>query len=123
MLPLTACSGVPHYLTLNWRNQFVTRIGWEFAATESAKIQAGYSYANNPVPTTMLTPLTAAIFQNSVSAGLSYRRSRVRYDLTYSISPSASESVDQSLLLSGEYSHSRVRMDLQSVTLGTSFRF
>ena len=54
---------------LLWRNQAVVRLGLEYAVGESGFLRAGYSHASNPVPSSTLTPLTASIFSNAISAG------------------------------------------------------
>jgi long-chain fatty acid transport protein len=46
--------GVP----LAWKDQYVFHVGAERGVTESITLRAGYSHANNPVPSSTLTPLT-----------------------------------------------------------------
>jgi hypothetical protein len=75
----------------------------------------------NPVPSSTLTPLTAAIFQRHVSGGLSYSWGACRLDVAYSLAPPAQASVGSSLLRAGEYANSRVRLWGQTVSLGFSF--
>jgi hypothetical protein len=84
-------------------------------------VLAGYRHSNNPVPASTLTPLTAAIMQNGISGGLSWRAWHARFDLAYGFDFTAREAVGESALVSNEYSHSAVRIGTQAITLTTSF--
>jgi long-chain fatty acid transport protein len=111
--------GVP----VDWKDQYSFHIGAERLLTERSSIRFGYAHANNPVPSSTLTPLTAAIMANQISMGFVYHRGRSTYDAAYSFDPTAQAGVQQSKLLSGEYSNSTVRVGIQSVALNYSFRF
>jgi len=111
--------GVP----LNWTDQYAFHIGGERLLTERASLRFGYAHANNPVPSSTLTPLTAAIMSNDLSAGLVYHPGRSNFELAYSYAPTAQAQVQQSALLSGEYNNSTVRVGTQSITLNYSLRF
>jgi long-chain fatty acid transport protein len=115
----TLIDGVP----LNWKNQYGFHAGAERVITESTSLRFGYGYANNPVPSSTLSPLTAAIMSNQISAGLVYHRGRSGFEAAYSFDPTAQESVQQSSLLSGEYSNSNVHIGTQNLTVSYSFRF
>jgi len=108
---------------LNWKNQYSFRGGVERLLTESISLRAGYAHANNPVPASTLSPLTAAIMGNQFSTGIGYRHGRWRLDLGYGIDPTAQENVGRTALLSGEYANSKVRIGTQSLGLNTSFQF
>jgi len=91
--------------------------------TESVSVIGGFAHANNPVPSSTLSPLTAAILTNQFYTGIGYTRGRARFDAAYAFDPTAKASVGQSALLSGEYNNSTVRVGIQAVTLSTSLRF
>jgi long-chain fatty acid transport protein len=110
-------------IALQWRNQGVFGLGVESPVGEHIAFRGGYSYATNPVPSGTLTPLTAAILQNTIGTGMGYTRDRYNLDFAYRIQLPASERVDQSSLLAGEYSHSRVDVAVQSLTLTSRFHF
>jgi len=111
--------GVP----LEWKNQFEIHAGFERLLTESVSVSGGFAHANNPVPSSTLSPLTAAILTNQFYTGIGYTRGRARFDAAYAFDPTAKASVGQSALLSGEYNNSTVRVGIQAVTLSTSLRF
>ena len=90
-------------------------IGERFTAT------AGFRHSNNPLPASTVTPLTAAIMQNGISAGVGYQVRRTRFDLSYGFDFTARETVGTSALVSGEYSNSAVRIGTQAIKLTTSF--
>jgi long-chain fatty acid transport protein len=111
--------GVP----LNWKDQYAFHVGAERSLTESTVLRFGFAHANDPVPSSTLTPLTAAIMTNQVSGGLGYTHGRSRWEVTYSFHPTSSQNVGQSGLLSGEYDNSTVHVGTQSVLVGYSFKF
>jgi long-chain fatty acid transport protein len=115
----TLVDGVP----LNWKDQYGFHAGAERLVTESTSLRFGYAHTNNPVPSSTLSPLTAAIMSNQISAGLVYHRGRSHYEAAYSFDPSAQAHVQQSALLSGEYDNSAVHIGTQDLTLSYSFRF
>jgi len=115
----TLIDGVP----LNWKDQYSFHVGAERVLTERASLRFGYAYGNNPVPSSTLTPMTAAILSNQISAGLAYSLGNSRLEGAYVFDPTAREHVDQSGLLSGEYNNSTVRVGTQSLTLGYSVHF
>lgn len=106
-----------------WKDQYSFRGGVERLLTENISIRGGYAHANNPVPGSTLSPLTAAIMTDQLSTGVGYRLGRWQFDLGYAVNPTAHESVQQSALLSGEYNNSTVRIGTQMLTLNSSFQF
>ncbi len=111
--------GVP----LHWKDQYAFHAGVERGVTENVSIRGGFSHANDPVPSSTLSPLTAAIMKNQLATGIGYRLGRARFDISYAIDLTAKQSVGQSSLLAGEYSNSVVKIGTQILTLGTSFSF
>jgi len=111
--------GVP----LEWKDQYSFHVGAERLLTERTSLRFGYAHANNPVPGSTLSPLTAAIMSNQISTGLIYHPGRSNFELAYSYDPTAQAQVQQSALFSGEYNNSTVRVGTQAVTLNYSFRF
>jgi len=108
---------------LHWKDQHGFHVGAERSLTESTVLRFGYAHANDPVPNSTLTPLTAAIMSNQLSTGFAYQPGRSKWEIAYSFHPTAEQHVDQSSLLSGEYDNSTVHVGTQSLTLGYSFRF
>lgn len=108
---------------LNWRDQYVGRAGAEYAFGEHWRVRAGYSYGNNPVPPGTLTPLTAAITEHTLTAGVGYRVGRYRFDAAYQWELPATGRVRQSDLAAGEYSNSVVEVDIQRISLTATVGF
>ncbi len=119
---LLGTSGINDTIPLQWRDQFITRFGVERTWLENTVLRAGYAHSNDPVPRSTLSPLTAAITRNVVSAGLGYQHGRYRFDFGYTIDPTAQEVSGQSVLKSGEYSNSRMKVGVQGVFFTTSIR-
>ena len=118
---------------LHWRDQGSFRAGVELPLKQWTA-RAGYSYLSSAVPSSTLTPLTAAILRNSVATGLGYQseasspRTAIAltswgYDIAYQAQLPASQSVGLSSLKAGEYSNSRIRVMTQSITISTHFTF
>jgi long-chain fatty acid transport protein len=105
---------------LNWRDRFVYRLGAEYDRPDHWRLRAGYSYGGNPVPDRTLTPLTAVIFEHTLTAGAGYRTPDWQVDLSYQWDLPAQERVGQSALLSGEYNNSKVNVSIHwlAVTFG-----
>lgn len=110
-------SAIEDFVPLNWRDQAAIRVGVETPVAENWTARAGYSWMSDPVPSSTLTPLTAAILRNSVGGGIGWSHDRWRADLAYQAQLPSSQSVSKSELLAGEFDDSTVRAMTQSVTL------
>ena len=108
---------------LHWRDQGIVHTGFEAPIGESVKLRAGYSWASNPVPASTLLPMTAAIMQNTVAGGTGWSRGRWTYDAAYQAQLPATQSVETSSILAGEYSNSKVRVWTQSLVITTRIKF
>ncbi|MEP6974332.1 MAG: hypothetical protein ABI787_10445, partial [Spartobacteria bacterium] len=95
------------------------RAGFEFAVTETLSARAGYSYARSPVPNETLTPLTGAIFEHSVSAGLGYRWGRFRTDFAWQWRLPVTQRVGRSALLAGVFSQTSFTLNAHLLQLTT----
>src|SRR5712691_9619505 len=115
----TLVDGIP----VNWKDQTSYHVGVEHLLTEKTSIRFGYAYGNNPVPSSTLTPMTAAIMSNRISTGFVFHPGRSRFEAAYSFDPTAQAQVQQSGLLAGEYNNSTVRVGTQALTLSYSFQF
>jgi len=116
-------SAMQDSVPLHWNNQIGLHFGVDSPLGESWTVRAGYSYMSNPVPSATLLPLTAAIMQNAIATGAGWSRDRLHLDAAYQLQLPSSESVDKSDILAGEYSNSRVRLMLQSVTATAKINF
>lgn len=110
-------------IPVQWRDQGVFGVGVESPLGEHVAFRGGYSYATNPVPSATLTPMTAAILQNTLGTGLGYTRGRYNLDLAYQLQLPASQRVGTSSLLSGEYNNSKVDVAVHSLTLSSRIHF
>jgi long-subunit fatty acid transport protein len=108
---------------LDWKDQYSFHVGGERSVTENGTVRFGYAHSNNPVPGSTLTPLTAAIMMNDISAGYGYKMGRSRIDFTYTYDPTAQADVQHSSLLAGEYNNSQVKVGMQGFVVDYSFRF
>lgn len=120
---LLGSSSLNDDIPLDWRNQFVWRVGGEYAINENWTVRAGYSFSQNPVPPDTLLPMTAAITENTLTAGVGYHKGPFSIDLAYQWAIPNTVHVGQSAIESGEYSNSTVKVTEQWVGLTTEFKF
>ncbi|HSY42551.1 MAG TPA: TonB-dependent receptor [Candidatus Acidoferrum sp.] len=110
-------------IPLDWRSEFVYRVGLEYALTDNLFLRGGYCYGNSPVPSTTLNPMTAAIMQNTITCGIGYRWRACEFDLAYQCDLPVNHHVGTSGLLDGEYSNSstEVQVNWLALTMGVHF--
>jgi long-subunit fatty acid transport protein len=120
---LVGSDAMQDIVPVHWRNQGVFGVGVESPVGEHFAFRGGYSYATNPVPSATLTPMTAAILQNTIGTGAGYTHGRYNLDFAYQVQLPSSASVGMSSLLSGEYNDSKVNIAVQSLTLTSRIHF
>ncbi len=120
---LVAANKLDDNIPLDWRDQFVLRAGLEYELTGAWTLRAGYSYSPNPVPSDTLTPLTAAIAEHTVGAGIGFKSGAFSLDAAWEWALPVTEHVGNSALLDGEYSHSSVRVSTQWLALTAGYKF
>ncbi len=108
---------------LDWKSEFVYRGGVEYDVTENWTVRAGYSYGSSPVPNATLTPLTAAILEQTVTAGVGYHWKQYRVEAAYQYDLPATQDVGASGLRSGEFSNSSVQVSAHEFSLTTTVEF
>jgi long-chain fatty acid transport protein len=111
------------YVPLNWRSEFVYRAGLEYAVTKRLVLRGGYCYGNSPVPDSTLTPMTAAIMENTITAGVGYRWRACEFDLAYQCDLPVNHHVESSGLLDGEYSNSSTEVQINWFALTMRVKF
>jgi long-chain fatty acid transport protein len=116
-------SSVQDNVPLHWKDEFVYRLGVEYKITPDLALRAGYCYGGNPVPNQTLTPMTAAIDEHTLCAGVGYHWKRCQIDLAYQYSLPLTRNIGSSGLLDGEYSNSSVEVSAHvlALTLGVAF--
>jgi len=107
---------------LQWKNQIAFRGAVERTLRENVVLSAGYLHGNNPVPNSTLSPLTAAMMQDGITAGVGWSLGPLRFNAAYGFDFTSHEDVGKSALLYNEYSNSRTSIGTQAFTLSTSFR-
>ena len=110
-------------IPLNWQDEFVYRLGLEYAVMENLFLRAGYAYGKSPVPDSTLTPMTAAIMEHTLTAGIGYQWRNWEFDLAYQYDIPNTRNVGTSGLLSGEFSNSSTEVSVHVLALTADFRF
>jgi long-chain fatty acid transport protein len=116
-------SSFTDHIPLNWKDEIVYRAGVEFNLTSNLALRAGYCYGGSPVPDSTLTPLTAAILENTLTAGVGYHWQRFQIDLAYQYYFPATQYIGTSGLRSGEYSNSSTQVSAHVLALTFGVRF
>ena len=116
-------SSLRDQVSLDWRNQGVLRAGLEVSVASRWAARGGYSFMSDPVPSATLTPMTAAILRNALSAGAGWSRERLGWDLAYQAQLPNSASTGISGLKAGEYNNTRVSVMTQSITFTARMKF
>jgi long-chain fatty acid transport protein len=110
-------------IPLNWRSEFVYRVGVEYAVMDNLFLRLGYCYGHDPVPDSTLNPMTAAIMENTITAGVGYRWRACEFDLAYQCDLPEKQNVSNSALLSGEYSDSSTKVSINWFALTMRVHF
>ena len=110
-------------IPLDWKDEFVYRAGLEYAITENLALRAGYCYGHSPVPDSTLNPMTAAIMEHTLTAGVGYRWKRCEFDLAYQYDLPVTQNVGTSGLLAGEYSNSSTEVSVHWIALTARILF
>jgi long-chain fatty acid transport protein len=108
---------------LDWKDEFVCRAGLEFNLTKNFALRGGYCHGNSPVPDSTLTPLTAAIMENTLTAGVGYHWGRYEINLAYQYSFPATQNAGVSGLRSGEYSNSSTEVSANVIAIDMGAHF
>jgi len=110
-------------IPLEWEDRFVYRAGVEFDLTQSFLVRAGYAYGKSPVPDSTLLPMTAAISEHTLAAGLGYVSGPLHVDLAYQHDLKASQRAGANGITGTEYDNSTVNVQAHWVgmTVGMDF--
>ncbi len=120
---LVGSSRLDDTIPLRWSDQYVGRLGAEQRLDDHWTVRAGYAYGNNPVPDHTLTPLTAAITEHLLTAGVGYHVGRVTIDAAYQWQVPATSRITRSSLAAGEYDGSVISVNVQQFNLTVGYSF
>jgi len=116
-------SSIQDSTPLNWLDKFVYRGGLEYTISENFLARVGYCYGASPIPTSTLTSLTAAIVENTLTAGLGYHWKKFTLDLAYQWDVPTTRYIATSGLLSGDYSSSSTKVGVHWLALTAGLKF
>jgi long-chain fatty acid transport protein len=107
---------------LEWKDQWVFRVGSEWDVSQSMVLRAGYSYGKSPVPDSTLLPMTAAISEHTLSCGLGWDLGVCTVDLGYQYDLPITRQATGSRITGTEYVNSEVSLEAHWVGLTLGFR-
>jgi long-subunit fatty acid transport protein len=105
------------FVPLDWHDQATIRTGVETPLSEKWVARTGYAYSSDPVPSSTLMPMTAAILRSSIGAGAGWYAGRWNVDMAYQAQLPATQSVGTSIIKAGEFDGSRVHAAVQSLSI------
>jgi len=108
---------------LNWKSEFVYRVGFEYDVTENIALRCGYCYGNSPVPASTLTPMNAAILENTITAGIGYHWKQCQFDFGYQYDFPSVQNIGASSLQGDQYSNSSIKISAQQFALSATYNF
>ena len=115
-------TGITDRIAVNWRDQYVFRLGTEVDVTDSFMLRFGYVHGNNPVPNSTLLPMTAAISENTLACGLGWHTKSMRVDLAYQYDLPVTKSGTGSSVTGPEYKDTKVSVQAHWVGLTLGFK-
>ena len=107
----------------HWNDSLSVRLGYEFFATESIVLRAGYVYNVNQIPDGTLTPYLPATLEHALSTGLGFTWGDNSLDLAYQYSFGPDRSVGTSDLAGGDFSNSVFHASAHWLSLALTRRF
>lgn len=111
---------------LDWKDAVVWRVAAVYDLSDTLQTSVGYTYGNNTVANATLTPMTAAINEQALTAGLRYRMGDYQFGLAYQYDIANTASSGQSSLAdggSGAYDNQRIRFAAHWVTTGLTWYY
>ena len=110
-------------LSLNWKDSYAYRLGYEYLLTVADTLRCGYVYNRNPVPDSTLVPVIPGILEHLVSIGYGRNGKKWSFDVAYQYSFGSRQSVGTSKIVGGDYDNSSVDVDAHVFRLGIQYRF
>ncbi len=115
-------TGITDRIALNWKDQYVFRLGTEVDVTDKLTLRLGYVYGKSPVPGDTLLPMTAAISEHTLACGLGWQTKSMRVDLAYQYDLPISRSGSGSSITGPEYKDTQVSVQAHWVGLTLGFK-
>jgi long-chain fatty acid transport protein len=110
-------------IPLDWKDRFVFRLGTEYDVCENVTLRAGYSYGKSPVPGSTVLPLTAAISEHTVSAGVGWHKGPWTVDFTWQYDLPAGQNAGADGIAGTEYDFSHVELSAHWISVTAGYRF
>lgn len=119
---IVGSNGITDRIALNWKDQYVFRLGTEVDVSDSLMLRFGYVYGKNPVPTDTLLPMTAAISEHTLACGLGWHVGSLSVDLAYQYDLPISRSGSGNSITGPEYKNTKVSINAHWVGLTLGFK-
>ena len=110
-------------LPLNWDNTFAFRFGYEYFAKgkDNDIFRLGYTFNENPVPHSTLTPLIPGILKHSFTFGYSHKWENWGMGGAFEYSISDKEFVDDGIIVGNDFDNSSVNVIAYDLTIGVTY--
>ncbi len=108
---------------LHWKDSYAFRLGYEYLLAPDDTLRLGYSYNQNPVPDSTLTPLIPGILTHMVSLGYGHNWDHWALNAAYAYSFGPRQSVSTSEIIGGDYNQSSLKVSAHFLSAGIQYQF
>ncbi len=119
---IAGSTSITDTIPLNWKDQYVFRLGTEVDVTDTLVVRFGYVYGKSPVPDDTLLPMTAAISEHTLACGLGWQAGPVSVDLAYQYDLPISRSGSGGSITGPEYRDTSISLNAHWVGLTVGFK-
>jgi len=116
-------SSVQDTIPLHWKDSYAFRLGYEYLLAPADTLRLGYSYNQNPVPDSTLTPIIPGILTHMVSFGYGHDWDNWALNAAYVYSFGPRQSVSTSEIIGGDYDQSSVKVSAHFLSAGIQYQF
>jgi long-subunit fatty acid transport protein len=120
---LTGDDDIHDEIPVDWRDQWIARIGAEYAFNEEWSGRIGYSWARSPLRSRTLSPLTALIPEHTITVGIGWQLAEWKADLAWEWQLAKSRTIRDSILAAGEYEGGELEVSLHVFGLTVTREF
>lgn len=110
-------------LPLDWKDSYSYCFGYEYFLGTANILRLGYTYTENPVPSSTLIPVIPGILKHLISVGYSHNWKSWTFDIAYQYFFGSRQTVKTSEILGGDYDNSSVEIDAHHFGLGIQYQF
>lgn len=111
-------------MKLDWKDQWVYKVGFECPATENLKLRMGYAYGKNPVPPEGSLAIMNPFVEHHITSGLGYEiNNNFEFNMAMVYGFNKDVKVGASHNVSPDMMNSKTGMEFVSMTMMVSYKW